>query len=85
MTKDVSDLELNRINELAKKSKTEEGLSVEEKEEQKALRQKYINSLRSSFTNQITSLKVIDPEGTDVTPEKVKRIKKQRQSMKDDK
>lgn len=81
----LSDLELNRINELAKKSKTEEGLSVEEKEEQKALRQKYINSLRSSFTNQITSLKVIDPEGTDVTPEKVKRIKKQRQSMKDDK
>lgn len=81
----LSDLELNRINELAKKSKTEEGLSVEEKEEQKALRQKYIDSLRSSFTNQITSLKVIDPEGTDVTPEKVKRIKKQRQSMKDDK
>lgn len=81
----LSDLELNRINELAKKSKTEKGLSVEEKKEQKTLRQKYINSLRSSFTKQITSLKVIDPEGTDVTPEKVKRIKKQRQSMKDDK
>lgn len=80
----LSDLELNRINELARKSKTEEGLSVEEKEEQKTLRQKYIDSLRSSFTNQITSLKVIDPEGTDVTPEKVKQIKKQRQSMKDD-
>ncbi len=81
----LSDLELNRINELAKKSKTEKGLSVEEKKEQKTLRQKYIDSLRSSFTKQITSLKVIDPEGTDVTPEKVKRIKKQRQSMKDDK
>lgn len=79
------DDKLKRINELAKKAKTEEGLSPEEKVEQKKLRQEYIDSLRSSFTNQITSLKVIDPEGTDVTPEKVKEIKRQRKLNKDDK
>lgn len=81
----VSEIEIKRINELSKKSKTEEGLSSEEKVEQKILRQKYLDSVKSSFTNQISSMKVIDPEGTDVTPDKVKQLKKQQQSNKDDK
>ena len=81
----VSKIEIERINELSKKSKTDEGLSSEEKDEQKVLRQKYLDSVKSSFTNQITSMKVIDPEGTDVTPEKVKQLKKKQQSTKDDK
>ncbi|HZG82014.1 MAG TPA: DUF896 domain-containing protein, partial [Brevibacillus sp.] len=38
----VSDAEIKRINELVKKSR-EEGLTEEEKLEQKALRQKYID------------------------------------------
>lgn len=81
----VSELEIKRINELSKKSKTEKGLSSEEKAEQKVLRKKYLDNVKSSFTNQITSMKVVDPKGTDVTPDKVKKLKKKQQHTKDDK
>ena len=46
---------INRINELSRKSKTE-GLSEEEKAEQKELRVKYINSFKeSSYYNKLTT------------------------------
>ncbi|HLR15917.1 MAG TPA: DUF896 domain-containing protein [Bacillota bacterium] len=67
----ISDKELERINTLARKSK-KEGLTKEEKSEQYKLRQKYLKSIRQSFKNQLHSVKVIDPEGTDVTPKKLK-------------
>lgn len=67
----ISDKELERINALSRKSK-EEGLTKEEKSEQYKLRQKYLKSIRQSFKNQLHSVKVIDPEGTDVTPQKLK-------------
>lgn len=68
--------ELERINELAHKSK-EEKLTKEEKQEQHKLRQKYLKNIRKSFKNQLKSVKVVDPEGKDVTPDKVKRLKKE--------
>lgn len=71
---------IERINYLARKSK-KEGLTKEEKLEQKKLRSEYIQNFRKSFKNQITSLTVIDPLGNDVTPEKVKQIKKQRNNL----
>ena len=43
---------LDRINELAKKAKTE-GLTEEEKEEQEQLRKEYIAKFRENFTDQI--------------------------------
>lgn len=70
----MSKEKLSRINDLAKKSKAE-GLSNEEKQEQAKLREEYLQNIRKSFTNQITTMTVIDPEGNDVTPEKVKKIK----------
>jgi len=70
----MSKEKLSRINDLAKKSKAE-GLSKEEKQEQTELREEYLQNIRKSFTNQITTMTVIDPEGNDVTPEKVKKIK----------
>src|SRR5699024_5628625 len=82
----MSKEKLSRINDLAKKSKAE-GLSKEEKQEQAKLREEYLQNIRNSFTNQITTMTVIDPEGNDVTPEKVKKIKeknkkhKQRKSL----
>ena len=39
---------LDRINELARKSKTEEGLTQAEKDEQAILRNEYINSAGSA-------------------------------------
>lgn len=62
---------ITRINELAHKAKTE-GLSMEEKNEQKKLREEYLQNLRKSFKNQLKSVKVVDEEGTDVTPQKLK-------------
>lgn len=62
---------LERINELAKKSKTV-GLTEEEKEEQKKLRQQYIEIFRGNFKNTLMNLKVVDEEGNDVTPEKLR-------------
>ena len=68
---------IERINYLANKAKTT-SLTKSEKEEQQALRKEYIANLRSSFKSQLTHLKVVDPEGNDVTPEKVKKIKNKR-------
>ncbi|WP_027963272.1 DUF896 domain-containing protein [Halalkalibacillus halophilus] len=68
----LSEEEIKRINELANKKKTE-GLTDKEQKEQKKLREEYLQSFRSSFKNQLQSMKVVDPEGTDVTPEKLKK------------
>lgn len=63
---------LKRINELAKKSKTEAGLTSEEKIEQQELRQAYLKNFRGTFEDVLLNSTVYDPEGTDVTPQKLK-------------
>lgn len=63
-----------RINELSKKSKTT-GLTIEEAKEQSKLRAKYLENFRSQVLNTMKSVKIIDPEGNDVTPEKLKALK----------
>ncbi len=68
---------LQRINELARKSKTEIGLTAEEKAEQKDLRQQYIQNFRGTFNEILLNSTVYDPEGTDVTPEKLKKVQRQ--------
>ena len=72
----LSKEKINRINELSRKSKTT-GLSIEEAKEQTKLRQEYLASFRSSMRETIENVQVIDPEGNDVTPEKVKQARKQ--------
>ncbi|MFD0943406.1 DUF896 domain-containing protein [Savagea faecisuis] len=62
---------LQRINELAKKAKTT-GLSIEEAKEQTSLRKQYLETFRNTMRDTIEHVKIIDPEGNDVTPEKVK-------------
>lgn len=66
---------LARINELARKTKAS-GLSDMEAKEQSKLRSEYLSAFRSSMLNTLTNVKVIDPEGNDVTPEKLKRMQK---------
>lgn len=48
---------IKRINELYKKSK-EEGLNVEEKEEQQILRRRYIDSVKSNFKAQLETVEL---------------------------
>lgn len=66
---------LERINELANKSK-DEGLTPEEKEEQKELRVQYLDLFRNQVEEQLSSIKVVDEEGKDITPAKLKKLKK---------
>ena len=47
-------LNIERINELARKSR-EVGLTEEEKEEQRILRRAYIDSVKASITGQLGS------------------------------
>ncbi|APB30934.1 MULTISPECIES: DUF896 family protein [Vagococcus] len=74
----LSEKKLARINELANKSKTTEGLTDVEKKEQQLLREEYLNSFRKGMRNHIEGMKVVDEEGTDVTPEKLKQIQKEK-------
>ncbi|MBD5526792.1 MAG: DUF896 domain-containing protein [Lachnospiraceae bacterium] len=62
---------IKRINELYHKSQAE-GLTEEEKEEQKNLRQKYIDSIKGNLRGQLESLSIQRPDGT---IEKVKKVK----------
>ncbi|MDE5978329.1 MAG: DUF896 domain-containing protein [Turicibacter sp.] len=68
---------LNRLNELANKKKTAT-LTDEELKEQQALREEYLATFRESMKNTIENVRVIDPNGEDVTPEKVKQIQAKR-------
>ncbi|MDF2536872.1 MAG: hypothetical protein K0R18_3034 [Bacillales bacterium] len=63
-----------RINELANKSKSE-GLNAAELLEQTELRQAYLHSLRKSMKNTIENVTIIDPNGNDVTPKKIKDLR----------
>jgi len=71
----ISDEMIKEINELAHKSKTI-GLTDEEKERQQELRQAYLRSFRSGFKQQLKNIKVVDANGQDVTPHKIKKMKK---------
>ncbi|MGX7196091.1 DUF896 family protein [Enterococcus olivae] len=71
----LSKEKLARINELAKKKKSE-GLTDAEQKEQHALRQEYLTAFRGGMKHHIEGMKVVDPEGNDVTPEKLKEIQK---------
>lgn len=67
--------QLERINELAKKSKGK-GLTIQEQVEQKKLRDDYITAFRGGMRNTIEGVKIVDEEGNDVTPDKLKDIQK---------
>ncbi len=53
---------INRINELARKSKAE-GLTEAEKEEQALLRREYIDSVKASLIGQLENTYIVDVKG----------------------
>ncbi len=57
-----------RINELAKKSRTPEGLTPAEKEEQNALRMEYRQSVIGNLKGQLNNTVVIRPDGSSYRP-----------------
>lgn len=55
--------QIARINELARKSRTPEGLTDEEKAEQASLRQQYVEAMKRSLRSQLDSIVVVDENG----------------------
>ncbi|MBO5935465.1 MAG: DUF896 domain-containing protein [Clostridia bacterium] len=64
---------IDRINELARKSKTEAGLTEEEKAEQAVLRREYIDSVKASLVGHLENTTILRPDGS---KEKVTRKNK---------
>ena len=64
---------IDRINELAHKAKTPEGLTEDEKREQANLRLEYINSFKASLVGQLENTYIVRPDGT---KERLERKKK---------
>ena len=54
---------IQRINELYHKSQ-KEGLSEEEKQDQKQLRQVYIDSVKNNLRGQLENMEIERPDGT---------------------
>lgn len=55
---------IDRINELARKSRTAEGLTPEEAAEQAALRREYVAAVRRNLESQLDAAVVVEPDGT---------------------
>ena len=55
---------IKRINELAKKAKSEEGLTPAEMVERDLLRQEYVAAYRESLVAQLENTYIVEPDGT---------------------
>lgn len=64
--------DIDRINELARKSKTPEGLTEQEKQEQAILRRAYIDSVVGNLRGQLDRTYFVNEDGTQ---EKLKKKK----------
>lgn len=67
-------IKMKRLNELANKKK-EGTLTEAEIQEQSELRTEYLTIFRTGMKETIENTKIIDPEGNDVTPDKVKDLR----------
>jgi len=68
----VTQDKINRINELARKSK-QAPLSADELAEQKSLRDEYRADFKKSLTGQLENITILEPDGKKI---KVKDLKK---------
>lgn len=61
----LTENDIKRINELSHKSKAE-GLTDEEKAEQKKLREEYVAAIKGNIRSQLENIKVVDENGNEV-------------------
>ena len=59
----ITDDKMARINALARKSRTPEGLTKDEKAEQAALRKEYVDAVKDSLRNRLDHTTVLYPDG----------------------
>ena len=55
---------IDRINELARKARSEEGLTPAEMVERDLLRQEYVAAVRESLVGQLEHTYIVEPDGT---------------------
>lgn len=72
----LSPEKIERINELARKRR--KMVSRKPKNKNKSTCAKYLEAFRSGMRHHIEGMKIVDPEGNDVTPEKLKEIQKKK-------
>ena len=60
----ITQKEIDRINELARKAKTAEGLTPEETVERDALRRQYIDSVKASLIGNLDNTVIQHPDGS---------------------
>lgn len=60
----ITDEKVARINALAQKSRSPEGLTEEEKLEQAALRREYIDAVKASLQDRLEHTTVLFPDGS---------------------
>lgn len=51
---------IDRINELAKKARSSDGLTPEEMTERSKLREEYLNAIRQNFKQTLDNIEIID-------------------------
>lgn len=76
----ITQEKIDRINELARKSKTA-GLSSVEKEEQASLRQEYIDAYKASLCSQLDSTVILRPDGSKQKLSDLKKEKKEKTAV----
>lgn len=69
----ITEADIKRINELYHKSKAE-GLTDEEKAEQKKLRDDYVTAIRGNIRSQLENVKVIDENGNEIQLKRRKNV-----------
>ena len=60
----ITDEKVARINELARKARTPEGLTEAEQAEQAALRREYVDAVKASLAGHLDNTVVLNPDGT---------------------
>ncbi|KRL68409.1 DUF896 domain-containing protein [Companilactobacillus versmoldensis] len=73
---------VKKLNDLAHKAKAGT-ITKEEEKEQQALRKEYLQNFREGFKSQIEMMRVFDKEGKEVTPDKVRKIQREK-GLRDD-
>ena len=69
----MTEADIKRINELYHKSKAE-GLTDEEKAEQKKLREDYVAAIRGNIRSQLENIKVVDENENEIPLKRRKNV-----------
>ena len=69
----ITENDIKRINELYHKSKAE-GLTDEEKVEQKKLREDYVAVIKGNIRSQLENVRVVDENGNEVELKRRKNV-----------